>query len=127
MPTDGDAEATGDVLPAREDERFVAHPAAVVVTSAYDLTPWLEDPYEFAVDESLELSTRHWLIYLPSARSSYTYAELSERAADALGHLAVPRSAAELSPRLGGLPSGDLLEVIDALLEIGAIQREVPS
>jgi len=59
----------------RESARFVASRTAVVALSHYDLTPWLEDPQDFDSDVELEPSTRHWLIYFPTADAAHTYAE----------------------------------------------------
>jgi hypothetical protein len=110
-------------IAARGSDRYVASRAAVVASSNYDLTPWLEDPLNFAVDAELEPSTRHWLIYVPAAEAAHTYAELSERAARAFTLLSAPKTAAELSPALDGLPVDDVLEVIGSLAEVGAVVR----
>lgn len=106
---------------ARDSDRYVASRAAVVASSNYDVTPWLEDPLNFAVDAQLEPSTRHWLIYVPAAEAAHTYAELSERAARAFTLLSAPRTAAELSPALDGLMVAEVLEVIDSLAEAGVV------
>jgi hypothetical protein len=97
--------------------RYLASTAATVASTEHDLTPWLEHPASFAVDAELERGPRHWLIYVPSAAAAFDYAELSERAARAFASLATPRSAAELD----GLAAADALEVLDSLIEIGAI------
>src|SRR5690606_9412882 len=102
---------------------YLASRAAVVASSSCDLTPWLEDPLDFAVDAELEPGTRHWLIYVPSAAAAHTYAELSERAARAMTLLSEPKTATELSPALDGLPVVEVLEVLDSLAEIGAVVR----
>jgi hypothetical protein len=107
-------------------DRHVASRAAVVASSTCDLTPWLEDPKAFAVDAELERSPRHWLIYLPSADAMHCYAELSERAARAFAALAVPRTAAELASALDGVSAAGALQVLDSLLEIGAVARVPP-
>lgn len=108
---------------ARDSDRYVASRAAVVASSNYDLTPWLEDPLNFAVDAELEPSTRNWLIQVPAAEAAHTYAELSERAARAFTLLSTPKTAVELSPALDGLPVAEVLEVIDSLAEVGAVVR----
>jgi len=102
---------------------YVASRAAVVVSSNYQLTPWLEDPLNFAVDEELEPSQQHWLIYVCAAEAAHAYAELSERAARTFALLSAPKTAAELSPALDGLPVNEVLVVIGSLAEIGAVVR----
>lgn len=102
---------------ARADTRYLASPAATVASTDHDLTSWLENPASFAVDAELEREPRHWLIYVPSAVAAFDYAELSERAARAFASLAIPRRAAELD----GLEAADALEVLDSLIEIGAV------
>lgn len=109
---------------AREVDRYSSSRAAVVASSNYDLTTWLEDPQNFDADEDLELSTKYWLIYVPSAEATHTYAELSERAARAFNLLCVPKTPAELSSALDGLPLADVLEVINSLAGIGTVLRE---
>lgn len=108
----------------RQSARFVASRAAVVASSSYDLTPWIEDPQDFDADEELEPSSRHWLISFPAADAAHEYAELSERAARAFNLLAAPRTAAEVSLALDGLPAAEVLEVIDSLAELGVVARE---
>jgi hypothetical protein len=104
--------------------RFVASRAAVVASSNYDLTSWLEDPQDFDADVELEPSTRHWLICFPTADAAHTYAELSERAARTFNLLSAPKTAAEMSPTLDGLPVAEVLEVIDSLAELGVVVCE---
>lgn len=113
-----------DTLRLRACDRYVASRAAAVASSRYDLTPWLEDPLDFAPGEELEPSVRHWLIYVPVAEAAHTYAELSQRAARVFALLSVPKTAAELPPALDGVAAGEVLEVIGSLAEIGAIVRE---
>jgi hypothetical protein len=115
--------AARNPISARDGDRYVANRAAAVASSNHDLTPWLEDPLGFAVDAELEPSPRHWLIYVADAAAAHTYAELSERAARAFALLSVPRTAAELSPALDGLPVEQVLEVIGSLADIGAVVR----
>jgi hypothetical protein len=117
------ASAARDPIAPRGCDRHVASRAATVASSRHDLTPWLEDPLEFAVDAELERSTRHWLIYVPAAEAAHTYAELSERAVRAFTLLSAPKNAAELSPSLDGLPVDEVLEVIGSLAEVGAVVR----
>ena len=105
----------------RGSDRYIANTAAVAVSSNYDLTPWLEDPLNFAVDEEPEPAPRHWMIYVPGAEASYNYAELSGRAARAFSLLSMPKTAAELSPDLDGLPVGEVFEVIESLAAIGVV------
>jgi hypothetical protein len=107
----------------RESTRFVASRAAVVVSSSYDLTSWIENP-DFDVDEELELSTRHWLIYFPAAETNHAYAELSERSARAFNFLSAPKTASEVSLALDGLPRVEVIEVIDSLAQLGVIVIE---
>lgn len=102
---------------ARAGTRYLASTAATVASTDHDLTSWLENPSSFAVDAELERGPRHWLISVPSAVAAFAYAELSERAARAFESLATPRSAAELE----GLAAADALEVLDSLIEIGAV------
>lgn len=109
---------------ARESARFVANCAAVVVSSSYDLTAWIENPNVFDTDEELELSTRHWLIYFPAADAAHAYAELSERTARAFNLLSTPKTAAELSLALDGLAVAEVLEVVNSLAELGVIVSE---
>jgi len=115
--------AARNPISVNDCDRYVANRAAAVASSSYDLTPWLEDPFGFAVDAELEPSTRHWLIYVADAEAAHTYAELSERAARAFTLLSVPHTAAELSPALDGLPVEQVLEVIGSLADIGAVVR----
>lgn len=108
----------------RESTRFVASRAAIVASSSYDLTSWLENPEDFDADEELELSTRHWLIYFPTAEAEPAYAELSERSARAFNLLSTPKTAAELSLALDGLPPAEALEVLDSLAQLGVVVCE---
>jgi hypothetical protein len=110
-------------MPVRDSDRYVANRAAAVASSRHDLTPWLEDALDFAVDAELEPSRRHWLIYVPAAEAAHTYAELSERAACAFTCLSAPKTTAELSSALDGLPADEVIEVIGSLAEIGAVVR----
>jgi hypothetical protein len=108
----------------RESTRFVTSCAAVVASSSYDLTSWLENPEDFDPDEELEPSTQHWLIYFPATDDRHTYAELSERAARAFNFLSAPKTASEVSRALDGLPSAEVLELIDSLAQLGVILIE---
>jgi hypothetical protein len=110
-------------MPVRDSDRYVANRAAAVASSRHDLTPWLEDALDFAVDAELEPSRRHWLIYVPAAEAAHTYAEISERAARAFTCLSAPKTTAELSSALDGLPADEVIEVIGSLAEIGAVVR----
>jgi hypothetical protein len=118
-PEDAATGATG----ARASDLYVANRAAVVASTDHDLTPWLENPMNFAVDAQLERSKRHWLIYVPRPEDAHTYAELSERAARAFAFLSAPRSAAELSSALEDVSTADALQVLDSLAELGAVGR----
>jgi hypothetical protein len=104
-----------------ESDRFVASRAAVVATSNFDLTPWLEDPLDFDADQELEPSTKYWLICFPAADAAHEYAELSDRAARTFNLLPAPKTAAELSSALDGLPAVEVFEVIDSLVELGVV------
>lgn len=108
----------------RESTHFLASRAAVVVSSSYDLTPWIENPEDFDADEELEHSTRHWLIYFPAAEAEHAYAELSERTARAFNLLSAPKTASEVSLALDGLPGDEVLDVIDSLGQLGVIVIE---
>lgn len=108
---------------ARASDRHVASPTAVLAHSSCDLTAWLEDPYGFDVEAELEPGEHHWLIQVPNPEAAPEYAELSPRAARAFVELAVPRTATELCGALEGVSLGDALEVIDALVELGAVAR----
>jgi hypothetical protein len=110
--------------PVHECGRYVASRAAVVASSNYDLTPWLEDPLGFDVNAELEPATRHWLIYVPTPDAAHTYAEVSERAARAFTLLSASKTAADLSPALDGLPIAEVLDVIESLAEIGVVVCE---
>lgn len=123
------AGSAADVSPAgsgvpQEPVRFVAHRAAVVVSTSCDLTPWIVNPFDFDPGEELEPAARHWLIYFPAAEAAHEYAQLSERAARAFGLLRTPATAAELSLGLDGLPHADVLAVIDSLAGLGVVGRE---
>jgi hypothetical protein len=104
-----------------ESTRFVASRAAVAVSSNYDLTECLENPDDFDADEEIEPSTRHWLIYFPTADPAFAYAELSERTARVFNLLSTLKTASEVSTALDGLPCAD---VIDSLAELGVVVRE---
>jgi len=107
-----------------EPARFVATGAAVVVSSHHDLTPWIENPFDFDAAEEIEVAPRQWLIYFPAAEAAHEYAELSERAARVVNLLRTPTSAAELSLALEGLPSDEVLAVINSLATLGVVVRE---
>jgi hypothetical protein len=109
---------------ARPTDRYIANRAAVVASSSYDLTPWLEDPLEFDTESKLDRSPRRRLIYVPAAEAAPRYAELSDRAARAFELLSDSRTAIDLSPALDALPVTEVLEVIDSLAEVGAVVRE---
>jgi len=115
------ASSDGDSRPHRESARFVANPAAVMVSSSCDLTSWIENPFDFDPREEVEPSPRHWLIYFPTADAAPEYAQLSDRAARTFDLLRAPRTAAELSPALDGLPGADVLAVIDSLAGLGVV------
>jgi hypothetical protein len=106
---------------ARPTDRYITNRAAVLASSGYDLTPWLEDPLEFNTDAELDRSPRRWLIYLPAAEAAPRYAELSARAARAFELLSDPRTAVDLSLALDALSVAEVLEVIDSLAEVGAV------
>jgi len=108
----------------RETKRFLTNPAATVVSSSCDLTPWIESPFDFDGDEELEASPRHWLIYVPAAEAAHEYAELSERSARAFNSLRTPKSVSELSFELDNLPRDDVLSVIGCLAELGVVMSE---
>jgi hypothetical protein len=110
-------------IAAGESDRYVANRAATVVSTDHDLTPWLEDPLDFASDAELERSARHWLIYVPAAESAHAYAELSARAALAFALLSTPKTVVELASALDGLPVDEAGELIGSLAEVGAIVR----
>ncbi len=126
-PASWPEDAALDPSAIRDSDRFVASPAAAVVSTAYDLTPWLEDPLNFAVDTEFQPSPRHWLIYVPSAVAAHAYAELSERAARAFTILSESKTVTELSPALDALPLAEVLEVIGSLAELGVVVREEPA
>lgn len=103
--------------------RYVASRAAVVASTSFDLTPWLENPFAFDLDAALDSVESHWLVYLPNADAGQTYAELSARAARAFTHLAAPKTAPQLAAHLD-LPVTDVLEVIDSLAGLGVVTIE---
>lgn len=106
---------------------FVVNSAALLTSSSFNLTPWLEDPEDFDVDEALEPSTRHWLIYFPAADAAPTYAELSDRTARVFNFLSIPRTMSEVSITLDGLSGSEVQKVINSLMEIGVVvEREMP-
>jgi hypothetical protein len=110
-----------DSLVDHESTRFVASHAAVVVSSSHDLTGWIENPYDFDVDEELEASARLWLIYFPKAEAEHAYAELSPRSARAFNFLSTPKTVTEVSLALDGLPGAEVIEVIDSLAQLGVV------
>jgi hypothetical protein len=104
--------------------RNVASRAAAVTSTRYDLTPWLENPFTFDVEATLDLVESHWLIYLPNPNAAHTYAELSERAARAFTQLAAaPKSASQVAAELD-LAVADVQEVIDSLGDLGVVTIE---
>jgi hypothetical protein len=103
--------------------RLSAHPAAVLVSSAHDLTSWLENPSRFDAGQALERTTCHWLVYFPSAEANVEYAELSERSARAFNALGTPRTIGELAG-LGDVSSADVDRAVAALFELGVVVRE---
>ncbi|SFQ03724.1 hypothetical protein SAMN05216330_1146 [Bradyrhizobium sp. Ghvi] len=109
--------------PSRNSQsaRFAAHPAATMISSSHDLTPWIENPFDFDAGQDLEASSRHWLIYVPAAEAAHEYAELSPRAACLFDVLRVPKSLAELSMALNDVPQADVLALIDSLAGLGVI------
>jgi len=117
------AEAFSAESPSRnlQSIRFVAHPAATMISSSYDLTPWIENPFDFDPGQDLEASPRHWLIYVPVAESPHEYAELSQRAARLFDVLRVPKSLVELSTALNDVAQVDVLALIDSLAGLGVI------
>jgi hypothetical protein len=110
-----------------ESMRFVATNAAVIVTTQSDLTDWIENPDDFDAEQSLEPATRHWLVVLPAAEATHTYAELSERAVHTFGLLSTPKTVVELSEALNALPVAETVEVIDALTELGVVIADSPA
>lgn len=115
-----DLSETGSLVD-REVTRFVANRAAVVVSSSHDLTGWIENPYDFDVNEELEASTRHWLIYFPKAEGEHEYAELSLRSARAFNFLSTPKTVTEVSVALDGLPAAEVIEVMNSLAQLGVV------
>ncbi|WP_156795830.1 hypothetical protein [Bradyrhizobium icense] len=101
--------------------RFVAHPAATMISSSCDLTPWIESPFDFDPRHDLEASPRHWLIYVPAAEAAHEYAELSQRATRVFDVLRVPKSLVELATALNDVPHADVLSLIDCLAGLGVI------
>ena len=99
---------------------YVASPAACVVSTSHDLTPWLEHPSSFDLEAALDRVESHWLVYLPDAQSPHTYAEVSARAARAFTHLAVPSTRAQLAAELDLSPAA-VQEVLDSLAALGAV------
>jgi len=110
--------------PDRSSSRFVSSPAAIVVPSRHDLTPWIENPHGYDPAEALAPSPRHWLVYFPAAESEPAYAELSERAASIFGLLATPTTAADVARALGGLSATDALKAIKGLAGLGVVVGE---
>jgi hypothetical protein len=106
---------------ADASSRFVASRAAVVASSSYDLTSWIEDPDGFDPDEKLELSTAYWLIYFPDVESEHAYAQLSERSARVFNLLSAPLTATEVSIAFSDLPPGEALEALDSLVQLGMV------
>lgn len=108
----------------RSSTHFVANRAAIVAATCHDLTPWIEDPQGYDPAEALAPSSRHWLIYFPTAESGPAYAELSERSARIFELLATPKTAADVARALGTLSSAEALKVIDGLAELGVVVSE---
>ncbi len=116
-------DSVGTPASRAHEGRFMAHSAAVQVSTEHDITPWLAHPHDCATAATLEPAVQHWLVYLPNADAMPAYAELSERAARALAHLSSPMAAHELVPLLDDVPLNDISEALAALLGIGAIVR----
>jgi hypothetical protein len=107
-----------------ESTRFVSSRAATVTSSNYDLTLWVEDPDDFDVDEEIEHSIRHWLIYFPASDPTPAYAELSENTLRVFNLLSTPKTASEVSTALGGLAT---IGIVESLAELGVVVREEDS
>jgi hypothetical protein len=111
----------GDARPEGMASRFAASRAAVVASSRYDLTAWIEHPQGYDAATALEPSPRHWLIYFPSAESAPAYAELSDRSARVFDLLATPKTADDVAVARVGLSAGEALTVITRLAELGVV------
>jgi ubiquinone/menaquinone biosynthesis C-methylase UbiE len=111
-------------LPTDPATRFVASRAAVVAASAHDLTSWIENPRRYDPAEPLTASSRHWLIYFPTAESAPGYAELSERSGRVFDGLTTPKTAAEVAQALGTLSTDEALSVIHSLARLGVVVAE---
>ena len=87
-------------MPHDGANRYIASRAAAVVSTSFDLTPWIENPFSFDAGVVLDAVESHWLIYLPNADAAPAYAEVSARAARAFAHLVEPKSAAQLAAEI---------------------------
>ncbi len=118
-----DAARHAGVAARKEGEaaRVRRNPAAVVVSSSCDLTPWIEDPFEFDPSDDLEASSRHWLVYFPGPELAHEYAELSERGARAFDLLGTPRTVDELALEMRDLSRDDVQAVVGSLMELGVL------
>ncbi|MGB7196635.1 MAG: methyltransferase domain-containing protein [Collimonas pratensis] len=121
------AGAATEAAPACLSGRYVNNRACLVVTTGYDLTPWLEDTAGFDPAAELAQATHYWLVSVADAESAHTCAELSARAARAFNLLSIPRGAAELGLALGELAPAELLALLDSLLAIGALLPAQPA
>lgn len=107
-----------------EDKRFFAHSAAALVSSTYDLTPWLENPDLFDPEAKLECAPRNWLIYFPAADADVEYASLSDRSARAFSALGAGMSLPELAGSLPGVLPDEVRDAVAALCELGVVTIE---
>src|SRR5262249_4890057 len=104
--------------------RYVASPAGTVISVNHDLTPWLEDPQNFDAKTELDPMPQHWLVYLASVDAAHSYAELSERAVAMFRLLSSPITVGELAVALGGLSTAEIVQTLNALIEIGVVIRD---
>lgn len=120
-PDDAAMQNTASTHTDTDRDHFVVSSAAVEVSSGYDLTAWIEDPFAFDPRTELASSPGHWLVYFPGPEAAHAYLRLSARAASALGVLQNPATAAGLARALDGVPLTEVLAMIRSLAGLGVI------
>ena len=123
-PGPGGEDAAGQKGQVHEHQvPFVATVAATTISTSCDITPWIENPFEFDAADSLELTPLHVLVYFPSAEDGPEYALVSARAAAAFEALSSPHDADGLSAAIDGLTPEDAKAVLGELMALGVVAR----
>lgn len=112
-----------DAENASRTMRFRQRGSAIIVSTEYDLTSWIENPKGFDVREELPKDRCFWVVFFEKGQSSPTYVELSERAAELYNRLDVPHTCAELSKGMQAfdLAEDDALAIVSSLRELDII------